>query len=226
MELALPALAFDVKQARSFIVSTASETGKLSQPVVLELPKASNKITVVELVGGSWQIRKAPLGPTTHIEIAHFSKSIFGVLEWFSATNVKLEQTLEEAGNSKDPIKFGRKKIERDTDDVKAFYGVGESGGRPMHENCAELRAMLDGLTDPKQFEMPVEILSPRGTEGGPATLIFTARSVMDPKTAPIHRGHGSPDAFPPPRFHRRRRHEECHDDAARAARPASPACS
>ena len=154
-DLNLAALAFDVKEARAFVISTVNETGKLSSPVVLEIPKPSASVTVLELTDGNWQVRKLPPGPTARIEIGHFSKSVFGIVEWFSAQSLKLNQTLEEADNSKDPIKFERTKIERAADGVKSFYGVGENGGRSMHENCTELQTMLSELTDLKQFELP-----------------------------------------------------------------------
>jgi len=155
VNLNLPAMAFDVKEARAFVMSTAGETGKLSQPVVLEISKPSAAVTVMELSDGSWQVRKVPAGATTRIEITHFSDPTYGVVEWFSATNLQLNQALAEADNSKDPIKYQRTKIEKGTGDVKAFYGVGESGGRSVHDNCAEIQAMLSATASPGQFQVP-----------------------------------------------------------------------
>ena len=62
----------DQSEVRIYRLSTEEDIA-LGVPVVLEVPKSADSVSVHQLVGGEWLPVDVPDGPTTRIEIPHFS---------------------------------------------------------------------------------------------------------------------------------------------------------
>ena len=65
-------------EARIYVLSTEDDI-VLGAPLVLEVPKPSDSVNVTELVDGEWLPVDVPAGPTTRVEIDHFSDNTISV---------------------------------------------------------------------------------------------------------------------------------------------------
>ena len=141
VNVALDQIAFDVKEAQFYVVSTRDEVGALGAPVVLEVAKPTSSVTVVQFDGVKWQPVKVKAGQTTRVEITHFSKGMFGFLEWWSERSEQLGQEIDtDAGG---PLARERQKIENSDQWVRGFYGAGERATQSQADMCNEITSML-----------------------------------------------------------------------------------
>ena len=67
-------------EARIYVLSTEGELD-LGSPLVLDVPKPSESVTVAQFVDGEWLPIAVPAGETTRIQIKHFSGVSIGVYD-------------------------------------------------------------------------------------------------------------------------------------------------
>ncbi|MCH8815312.1 MAG: hypothetical protein IH957_09500 [Chloroflexi bacterium] len=58
---------------RVYHLSTTEDIGPLEPPVVLEVQRPADDVSVAQLLDGEWQVVEVLPGPTTKVEIAHFT---------------------------------------------------------------------------------------------------------------------------------------------------------
>ncbi len=179
MDLNVQRFAFEVSSSLGFVVSADAEIPKLDPPLVLEIPwdLAKRPVGVGERTGGAWKARPSgPGGDAVRIEINHFSKSVFGVLEWFSDGLTRINRVSDEA-NPLDTVKFERNKVETFPDpNVQAFFGVGEHATRGHHDYCDEFKTMLRAFGSKENLKFPSErhtLRSPTDPESFQALGLF-----------------------------------------------------
>ena len=157
MDLALSHVAFDVASSRVYVVSADADVPKLDPPLMLEIPWDPDKpMTLGERSNGTWRAHPpGEKGAPPRILITHFSRSVFGMVEWVSEISRKINRVAE-GDNPRDTVNFERRKIEASTDpNVRAFFGVGEHAANDHHGFCQEFRTMLAGYSSKENLKFP-----------------------------------------------------------------------
>ena len=142
VDVAFDQIAPDVSAGEFYVLITQDDVPALGAPVILEVPKSTEHVTVVRYDGGAWLPVEVEAGPTTRIRIDHFSKGIFGFFEWWSEKDVEMGETLDSMDNDSPQARM-RSAIEGGDPLVHSFFGVNEQSDQTDTEMCYAITSML-----------------------------------------------------------------------------------
>ncbi len=174
VDLDLPSMPAAVAQSRVYAISTRESVDRLDRPVVLELPEPTDRVLAFALEDQGWRRLAYPAGPTTRLEIDHFSfvyiavatltlavaaemafnisDSVLGALEGMTQRRLKIDRAI--VGEDPVAVRERQKKEQADVL-VRAFFGVGERPVQSMSQMCDEFRPMLRRYDKPQNLEVP-----------------------------------------------------------------------
>jgi len=160
VEIAFYRIAPDAREGNFYVIQTREDVPILGAPILLEIPRPSPDVTVVAYDGANWVQVPADVSDAIRIPIGHFSKGIFGIVEWVS----------EIVYTEDDPsAQRMRTAIEAGDQNVKGFFGVNEAAVQTEDEMCTAIRVVLQQYNTPANRAFP----STSGGTIGMADFLF-----------------------------------------------------
>ena len=148
----------DYNQARFFVVSVDQHVAQLKSPVLLEVPYAADSVIVMERLNGEWHKATTSAGPTTKIEINHFSDTVFGVVDLPGKDGdwAKKPKTCKELYHPPGTAELQDLKTIPGAD---AFFGtdevVNQRGDDYWKKQCEEMKSMLQEFKTKENMDIP-----------------------------------------------------------------------
>jgi hypothetical protein len=156
-DVAFDQIATDVMSARFYVIATREDVPSLGAPVILSVAMPTGQVSVSEYDGEAWQPVPVAKGSTTRVEIAHFSESIFGFLEWWAERDEMLGETIDSMDSSSPQVKL-QNRIEGGTESTRQSYGVGDQAAQADTDLCAQITAMLTDYNHAGNRKFPPDV--------------------------------------------------------------------
>ena len=180
LDLVPQRLSPDLQQAWTYVIATDDDFEHLAQPVVLEVPQPADRVVVaVSDSSGTatWRRIHIPPGPTTRVEIHHFSvvKIVIGIaivavaadqifnisgsllaaMEGLQHYTARTNQAINEVdGPPPDRLRIEQAE---DLNMTQAFFGVDEHASQSAAQLCAEFKAVLRDFNAPENLALPAQ---------------------------------------------------------------------
>ncbi len=153
VDLALDGLRADVARGVVYVTSTDRDVSTFGAPVTLQVKRPPGPLSAAVWDGAAWKPVTVADGPIAAVAVPHFSRGIFGFVEWLRArTNATDEMIL---GDDSIEAKKRVRLEQHGNDAAKAFFGIGEKlDAVTSKQLCDEMRRWVAGL--PKEaFAFP-----------------------------------------------------------------------